>query len=60
MRVGTGFSNNGNRSDRDLLADPTIKNMYIGDHPNYWMEPGVPHDAYLGEFLMRTKTVIRD
>ena len=44
----------------DLLADPTIKNLYIGDHPTYWMAPGVPHDAYLGEFLMRTKAVIRD
>ncbi|GAA4614643.1 aldehyde dehydrogenase family protein [Actinoallomurus liliacearum] len=43
-----------------LLADPTIKNLYIGDHPTYWMTPGVPHDAYLGEFLMRTKAVIRD
>ena len=44
----------------DLLADPTIKNLYIGDHPTYWMAPGIPHDAYLGEFLMRTKAVIRD
>jgi acyl-CoA reductase-like NAD-dependent aldehyde dehydrogenase len=44
----------------DLLTDPTIKNLYIGDHPTYWMAPGVPHDAYLGEFLMRTKAVIRD
>jgi hypothetical protein len=43
----------------DLLAEPTIKNLYIGDHPTYWMAPGVPHDAYLGEFLMRTKGVIR-
>jgi acyl-CoA reductase-like NAD-dependent aldehyde dehydrogenase len=42
-----------------LLADPTIKNLYIGDHPTCWMAPGVPHDAYLGEFLMRTKAVIR-
>ncbi|MFL6056610.1 MAG: aldehyde dehydrogenase family protein [Actinoallomurus sp.] len=44
----------------ELLADPTIKNLYIGDHPTYWMAPGVPHDGYLGEFLMRTKGVIRD
>jgi acyl-CoA reductase-like NAD-dependent aldehyde dehydrogenase len=44
----------------DLLADPTIKNLYIGNHPTYWMEPGIPHDAYLGEFLMRSKAVIRD
>jgi acyl-CoA reductase-like NAD-dependent aldehyde dehydrogenase len=44
----------------DLLTDPTIKNLYIGNHPTYWLEPGIPHDAYLGEFLMRTKAVIRD
>lgn len=44
----------------DLLADPTIKNLYIGDHPTYSMAPGIPHDAYLGELLMRTKAVIRD
>lgn len=44
----------------DLLADPTIKNLYLGNHPTYWMAPGIPHDAYLGEFLMRSKAVIRD
>ncbi|GHO72837.1 aldehyde dehydrogenase [Ktedonobacter sp. SOSP1-85] len=44
----------------ELLTDPTIKNLYIGNHPTYWIAPGVPHDSYLGEFLMRTKAVIRD
>jgi Aldehyde dehydrogenase family len=44
----------------NLLTDPTIKNLYLGNHPTYWTEPGIPHDAYLGEFLMRTKAVIRD
>lgn len=43
-----------------LLAEPTIRNLYIGDHPTYWMTPGVPHDGFLGEFLMRSKAVIRD
>ncbi|WP_328620895.1 aldehyde dehydrogenase family protein [Streptomyces sp. NBC_00354] len=43
-----------------LLQEPTISNVYLGDHPTYWIRPGVPHDGYLGEFLMRTKTVIRD
>lgn len=42
-----------------LVADPTIRNVYVGDHPTYWMRPGVPHDGYLAEFLMRTKAVIR-
>lgn len=43
-----------------LLSEPTVKNLYIGAHPTYWMKPGIPHDGYLGEFLMRTKAVIRD
>jgi acyl-CoA reductase-like NAD-dependent aldehyde dehydrogenase len=43
-----------------LLAEPTISNVYVGDHPTYWLEPGVPHDGYLADFLMRTKAVIRD
>ncbi|QES42989.1 aldehyde dehydrogenase [Streptomyces venezuelae] len=42
-----------------LLADPTIANLYIGDHPTHWMRPGLPHDGYLSDFLMRTKTLIR-
>jgi acyl-CoA reductase-like NAD-dependent aldehyde dehydrogenase len=44
----------------ELVAEPTISNVYLGDHPTYWLRPGVPHDGFLGEFLMRTKTVIRD
>jgi acyl-CoA reductase-like NAD-dependent aldehyde dehydrogenase len=43
----------------ELVADPTIANVYVGDHPTHWMDRGVPHDGYLGEFLMRSKTVIR-
>jgi acyl-CoA reductase-like NAD-dependent aldehyde dehydrogenase len=42
-----------------LVAEPSIRNVYAGDHPTYWMRPGVPHDGYLAEFLMRTKAVIR-
>jgi len=43
----------------ELLTDPSIRNLYIGSHPTHWMAPGVPHDGYLGEFLMRSKAVIR-
>jgi acyl-CoA reductase-like NAD-dependent aldehyde dehydrogenase len=43
-----------------LVAEPTISNVYIGNHPTYWIEPGIPHDGYLADFLMRTKAVIRD
>jgi acyl-CoA reductase-like NAD-dependent aldehyde dehydrogenase len=42
----------------ELQTDPTIRNLYIGNHPTYWMAPGVPHDGYLGEFLMRSKAVL--
>ena len=38
----------------------TVYDGYVGDHPTYWIEPGIPHDGYLAEFLMRTKAVIRD
>ncbi len=41
-----------------LLAEPTIANVYIGDHPTHWMAPGVPHDSYLSDFLMRSKAVV--
>ncbi|MGH3166477.1 MAG: aldehyde dehydrogenase family protein [Trebonia sp.] len=43
-----------------LLSEPTISNLYLGDHLTCWIEPGLPHDGYLAEFLMRSKTVIRD
>jgi acyl-CoA reductase-like NAD-dependent aldehyde dehydrogenase len=43
-----------------LVAEPTISNVYVGDHPTYWIEPGIPHDGYLADFLMRSKGVIRD
>jgi acyl-CoA reductase-like NAD-dependent aldehyde dehydrogenase len=42
-----------------LLAEPTISNLYVGDHPTYWLAPGIPHDSYLSDFLMRSKAVIR-
>jgi acyl-CoA reductase-like NAD-dependent aldehyde dehydrogenase len=44
----------------DLLVDePTISNVYQGDHSSYWLEPHLPHDGFLGEFLMRSKAVLR-
>ncbi|MGW2714940.1 aldehyde dehydrogenase, partial [Streptomyces sp. NPDC001356] len=41
-----------------LLAEPTIANVYVGDRPTYWMAPGVPHDSYLSDFLMRSKALV--
>jgi acyl-CoA reductase-like NAD-dependent aldehyde dehydrogenase len=43
----------------ELLTEMSIRNLYIGGHPTHWMAPGVPHDGFLGEFLMRSKAVIR-
>jgi acyl-CoA reductase-like NAD-dependent aldehyde dehydrogenase len=42
----------------DLIAEPTISNVYLGDHPTYLSGNGLPHDDYLGTFLMRAKSVI--
>jgi hypothetical protein len=42
-----------------LVDEPSIRNVYAGDCPTCWMRPGVPHDGYLAEFLMRTKAVVR-
>ncbi|MFC8146680.1 aldehyde dehydrogenase family protein [Streptomyces paradoxus] len=44
---------------RKLLDEPSIANVYVGPHTSTWMKPGVPHDGYLSEHLMRTKGVIR-
>lgn len=43
-----------------LLDEPGIRNLYLGDQHTYRMEPGLPHDGYLSEFLMRSKSVVRD
>lgn len=42
-----------------LLDEPTITNLYLGDNATTWLRPGVPHDGYLGEHLMRSKGMIR-
>ncbi|WP_019855918.1 aldehyde dehydrogenase family protein [Actinopolyspora mortivallis] len=43
-----------------LLAEPSIGNVYVGGgHPTCLKEQGLPHDGYLAEFLMRSKSVIR-
>ena len=39
-----------------LLDEPTISNLYLGDHRTYVMKPGLPHDGYLAEFLMREQS----
>jgi acyl-CoA reductase-like NAD-dependent aldehyde dehydrogenase len=43
----------------DLLAEPTISNVYRGAYPTYYGAPEIPHDGFLADVLMRTKGVIR-
>lgn len=43
-----------------LIDDPTIGNLYVGDHPTVQPREGMPHDGYLSGFLMRAKSVIRN
>ena len=44
----------------ELLAEPTIANVYCGQHPTYYEAPQIPHDGFLADFLMRNKGFIRD
>ncbi len=39
-----------------LLAEPSIANLHVGAHPTHLIAPGLPHDGFLGEFLMRSKS----
>lgn len=43
----------------ELAKEPTIGNLHIGPVPTYWSRPWLPHDGYLADFLMRSKTVVR-
>lgn len=42
-----------------LLELPTVRNVYLGPFPTSWSAPGLPHDGYLADFLMETKTFVR-
>jgi acyl-CoA reductase-like NAD-dependent aldehyde dehydrogenase len=44
----------------DLLAEPTITNVYCGHHPTYHAAPEIPHDGFLADALMRNKGFVRD
>jgi acyl-CoA reductase-like NAD-dependent aldehyde dehydrogenase len=42
-----------------LIDEPTISNVYVGNQPTVQPGPGMPHDSYFSDFLMRAKSVIR-
>jgi acyl-CoA reductase-like NAD-dependent aldehyde dehydrogenase len=44
----------------DLLAEPTVGNVYCGAHPTFIAAPEIPHDGFLADVLMRNKGFIRD
>ncbi|MGO9507048.1 MAG: aldehyde dehydrogenase family protein [Mycobacterium sp.] len=44
----------------DLLAEPTVANVYLGRHPTYFATPETPHDGFLADVLMRNKGFVRD
>lgn len=43
-----------------LLGEPTISNVYRGNHPTFFRAPEIPHDGFLADALMRNKGFIRD
>ncbi|ATE56068.1 aldehyde dehydrogenase family protein [Actinosynnema pretiosum] len=43
----------------DLVDEPSVRNVYDLARPTWWLPPGVPHDGYLAEFLMRSTAVAR-
>jgi acyl-CoA reductase-like NAD-dependent aldehyde dehydrogenase len=42
-----------------VLDEPTIRNVYGLDRPTWWLPPGIPHDGFLAEFLMRSTGLAR-
>lgn len=42
-----------------LVGDPSIAGIHVGDRPTNQRSLGAPHDGYLPHFLMRGKGVIR-
>ncbi|AOR37401.1 hypothetical protein BFF78_29685 [Streptomyces fodineus] len=40
------------------LAEPTIRNVFLGSRPTSTYVPGLPHDGHLAEFLMTATTVV--
>lgn len=44
----------------DLVAEPTVGNVYCGQHPTSLHAAHIPHDGFLADALMRNKGFIRD
>jgi acyl-CoA reductase-like NAD-dependent aldehyde dehydrogenase len=57
--VVTAITDNDDLID-DLIGEPSIANVYRGNHPTHYTAPEIPHDGFLADFLMRNKGFIRD
>jgi acyl-CoA reductase-like NAD-dependent aldehyde dehydrogenase len=44
----------------DLIAEPTVGNVYRGHHPTFYAAPEIPHDGFLADVLMRNKGFLGD
>jgi hypothetical protein len=44
----------------DLIAEPTVTNVYCDRHPTFYAAPQIPHDGFLADVLMRNKGFVRD
>ena len=44
----------------ELIAEPSVTNVYSGRYPTYHTAPGLPHDGFLADFLMRCKGFVRE
>lgn len=42
-----------------MVQEPSIRNIHIGDRSTCWSRPGLPHDGFLSDFLMRSKAIAR-
>ncbi|RDH79175.1 aldehyde dehydrogenase family protein [Mycolicibacterium moriokaense] len=43
-----------------VVAEPSISTVFCGRYPTHHSAPGVPHDGFLADFLMRCKGFARD
>ncbi|WP_406817673.1 aldehyde dehydrogenase family protein [Mycobacterium sp. M23085] len=44
----------------ELVAEPTVGNVYAGRHPTWLHAPQIPHDGFLADALMRNKGFVKD
>ncbi len=42
----------------ELVDEPTITNVYLGNHATHHSAPHIPHEGFLADFLMRNKGFI--